>query len=266
MDSEKTRKDELKKTFKIDQGALGEFQRVYLSSIAPMQDAIRKLAESFRVNIPKIEFPKIQFPKIDLGEFTKNLEEECKSNAKYGWCLSSEMPFGAYREIARTDDTQEVRDQLFVKMFEEDGFRLYNDEKRFIISSSSEEWRDFYIECFQAFEGGMLKAVIPSLISAIEHELASGIESGEIGKKLIRNAQQSFESKWGPTGFVYVMGASVISLLENGLFRGDDFSKPRQPLLNRNRVLHGRDNPSEWRNTDVYKLITIISAIQMFRD
>ncbi|MFD2116360.1 hypothetical protein ACFSTH_08255 [Paenibacillus yanchengensis] len=262
LDESKSNTESITRTFEL-------ISESYQMQMPSLQNVFRSATELMRIATPKIALSQIQFPQpilpnIDWSDFYERFADECKSNAKYGWCLSSKMSFSMYREIARTEDRQEVRDALFAELFENKDSELYIAEKIFIITQSSDNWKGFYEECFQSFENGLYKPIIPALVSSIEHEISINFESNAIGGRLIKVADQSIKEKYGPQGIAYIMGASVISLLENGVFKGDDFTQYRQPLLNRNRVLHGRDDPESWSKVDVYKLMSIISSIKMF--
>ncbi|WP_156160101.1 hypothetical protein [Paenibacillus sp. E194] len=118
--------------------------------------------------------------------------------------------------------------------------------------------------CFFLLDHGKYKAVIPSLLSAVEHELAINTDNNDIGQRLIRRLQYSLE-EGNNGGFRYAVGISVASLLANGLFMRHSFNEERVPLINRNWILHGRDDPSKWIRIDVYKLITVISALKLIQ-
>ncbi|MBQ4899345.1 hypothetical protein KB559_10900 [Paenibacillus sp. Marseille-P2973] len=247
--------------------ASNEFSNRYRAAISPISEALNTFKESIAsLSIPKIELP--QFPKLsgfEWDEFYKEFEEECKSNAKHGWCLSAEMDIPDYRRIGSSEDNQKTKDYLFTELFEVNDFELYNYEKNSIINESSNGWQEFYKDCFHSIENGRLMVAIPSLMMVIEHELSNGIDIDLSGKPLVRSVKSSIEQEREPGKFTTIIATSLFSLLENGIFeRG--ITGPRSELINRNRVLHGRDDPSKWTKTDAYRLITIISALKMLKD
>jgi hypothetical protein len=218
------------------------------------------------IQIPKIEFPKLNIPKIDFEEFYREFEEECRSNAKHGWALPSGMSFPKYRSIGRAEDNTEVRDMLFKKEFEINDRELYKYEKSFIIENSSEEWRSFYQTCFEAVEQERFILAVPALLVAVEHELSYDFDSDKVGKKLLKDVELALFDSTELDEFSHIVGASLISLLSNAIFGRDDFNGDRPPIINRNRVLHGRDNPSNWSIIDVYKLMTVISTVKFLQE
>ncbi|HEY2492154.1 MAG TPA: hypothetical protein VGI33_04455 [Paenibacillus sp.] len=261
---------ELQETMQNFSRANVESMKEVQVNLEPMFEAFRKLGQSFSdiklplIEIPKIhiEIPKFEFPvlNIDWGNFYSEFSEECSNNAKYGWCISSDMDISSYREIGRSEDSQEIKDRLFTQLFEADDFRLLKDERDSIIQESSNEWKEFYDECFQCLEDGKTNVAIPSLMMAIEHELTNGDDIDVVGKKLLKRVQESIEEGKDPGKFTAIIIGSVFGLLNNGIFKGG-ITGPRRQLISRNRILHGRDDPSKWTRSDGYRLVSIISAL-----
>lgn len=227
--------------------------------ISPIAEAFMDINGAFQVVTQNAN----QF--INPGLLTERIYRDCLSNAKYGWCMSAHMTISGYRKIAKEADSQEIRDKLFINEFEEDDYDLYKRERSYIISSAQEGWQDFYEECFYLIDNQKYKAVVPSLVSAIEHELCYE-QTNDIGKRLIRRVQSTLVANGDSDSFVYAISTSVLNLLCNIVFEYREFNEDRLPLINRNWVLHGRDTPSFWNKEDVYKLITMISALRMLNE
>ncbi|MDM5277159.1 hypothetical protein QUF95_07185 [Paenibacillus silvae] len=240
-----------------------------VKAIGPTIDAIRKVSEEYAPFINAVkdlrELIRDQYPVVKQNgrlSFYEGIHQACLINTNYGWCLSSNVSISAYRRIASSEDSQEEKDRLFVLEFEADNFDLYIAEKNHIIITSNQEWREFYEECFYLIDNGKYQAAIPSLMSAVEHELAFE-GTNDIGKPLINRVKSSLEREEDRNSFLYAISTSVISLLNNRIFKYRDFSRQRLSIINRNWVLHGRDKPSLWKKEDVYKLIALISALRM---
>ncbi|MDL1163415.1 hypothetical protein P0100_20565, partial [Yersinia pestis] len=227
--------------------------------LAPLTENLNEIAESIGLvtNVPSFEFNNPE-------SLIDNINKACLANTKYGWCLSANMTIAGYRKIAKDHDSQEVKDRLFVNEFEADNFELYEQEKRFIIHSAQEGWQDFYEECFYLIDNQKYRAVVPALLSSIEHEL-SFEQNNDIGKGLIRRVESSLENE-DKTSFLYAISTSVLNLLKNIIFERHNFNEDRLPIINRNWVLHGRDTPTFWSKEDVYKLITVISGLRMINE
>ncbi|MGG3453851.1 hypothetical protein [Paenibacillus rhizolycopersici] len=259
---------DIKEIFKDLSMAPNEVVNQYRVAISPISDALNAIKESFAsLSIPELKLP--PFPKLsgfDWDRFFEEFEEECKSNAEYGWCLSAEMDIPDYRRIGSIADNQEAKDSLFTELFEANAYQLYEDEKNTIINESKTNgWHEFYKDCFHSLENDRLMVAIPSLMMAIEHELSNGNDTNLSGKPLVRSVKSSIEQEKEPGQFTIIIATSLFSLLENGIFE-KGITGPRSMLINRNRVLHGRDDPSKWTKTDAYRLITIISALKMLQN
>ena len=50
------------------------------------------------------------------------------------------------------------------------------------------------------------------------------------------------------------------------LFTKNHFDNERKPVINRNWVLHGRDDPSFWEEVDVLRLLTVLNTIQFVQE
>ena len=58
---------------------------------------------------------------------------------------------------------------------------------------------------------------------------------------------------------------AVISLyrfLREELFSSHKFGKDRKELINRNWILHGRDDPKYWTKVDALRLINVLSSVE----
>ncbi|MEW4425990.1 hypothetical protein AB1I68_00685 [Paenibacillus pabuli] len=238
-----------------------------VKAIGPTIEAIRKVSEEYAPFINAVkdlkEMIREEYPIVEQNgrlSFYERIHQACLINTNYGWCLSSNVSISAYRKIA---SSQEEKNKLFVLEFEADDYDLYKAEKDYIIVTANQEWQQFYEECFYLIDNGKYQAAIPSLMSAVEHEL-SYEGTNDIGKPLINRVKSSLERE-DPSSFLYAISTSVISLLNNRIFRYRDFNRTRLSIINRNWVLHGRDKPSLWKKEDVYKLIALISALRMLR-
>ncbi|URJ36588.3 hypothetical protein MF625_001006 [Paenibacillus polymyxa] len=238
--------ESLKPVFAITQ----KLTRELSESLLPAQKALEEFRETIKSHV------------LNPDSFIDNINKACQDNTKFGWCISAHMTISSYRKIASNEHNQEEKDRVFISEFESNNFELYEQEKKSIILSAQEGWRTFYKECFYLIDNQKYQAVIPSLMSAIEHELTSG-QTRDYGKKLIERLKTSLKNEGDPTSLLYAVSTSVLTLLDNKIFKSRDFDRSRLPIINRNWVLHGRDTPSLWGKQDVYKLIAIISALRM---
>lgn len=200
-----------------------------------------------------------------INGYIKEFTESFKRNMKYGWALSAQMPFVKYQKIASSDYNKAFTDKYFLELFEYNNGELYEAEKEYIISHSTAEWDKLYTNCFSVIENEMYNIAIPSLIVAIEYELILISKSEKIGKNLIKHVRSILEKNKADSVYRYVIGTQLLQMLKNDIFGKVSFvTTERRPMvINRNLVLHGRDNPTSWNKAEVFKLITIISSLKM---
>lgn len=58
---------------------------------------------------------------------------------------------------------------------------------------------------------------------------------------------------------------SLITFLQESLFATWRFFDKRLELINRNWILHGRDDPNYWKEVDFLRLINTLSSIQFIK-
>jgi hypothetical protein len=222
---------------------------------------ISELAGKFVSELQKMiaEIPKPTFtlPKFDFDyEKFKNAVD---SNTVYGWALTAHMPFNLYIEAGVKIDNLTHKDEFFTRLFESDDYDLYKNEKETILELVCDKWKSLLYECFEAIENNKNKIVIPSLFIIIEGELSRLAQSNDIGKRLVNSTKESL-LKNSDDRMIYLVAESLFTFLDKHLFKTHKFNTDRPIVINRNWVLHGRDNPEEWTKT-VYKLLTVLSSI-----
>lgn len=212
-----------------------------------------------------LEQIKLSLPNMD-GIY-KRMEYSIQSNTKYGWCLSSGMEVPTYNSISDQEDNQEIRDRLFVEYFERDDMFHYKDEKKEIFEKIDPPWKELMDNAFYLIENGRFSAAIPIFMIVLEHEIAILMPtSTNVGLGLLRTIKDSFKEDQQMRKFTLLVGQSIISTLQNNIFDYRPFDQERGKIINRNWVLHGRDNPNYWTKADAFRLMTIISALCFIKD
>lgn len=207
----------------------------------------------------------------DLNEFIEILSiviyEEAKiiakNNSKYGWTLASSMTLEVYIDEKLTGGSKEELDTYFYKHYSEDDWDEYKDLKSDIRENINPKWNELIDGCFILFEKGRYKIAIPTLLSIIEGEIAATLNTQKYGgplkghlRKSIKNEKDSFKKLGLYSVYTCIMYEGL------GIFIQDIFNEERKEVLNRNRVLHGRDDPRLWEEVDVLRLLTVLNSIQ----
>ncbi|WP_223639324.1 hypothetical protein [Planococcus sp. 4-30] len=210
--------------------------------------------------IPDISFPKIEIPEIDY----ERIEEITNDNSKFGWTLTGEMSLGDYLEDDMIGTSQKEKDDYFYEYYSKNDWKNFGYTKNQIIENIEPRWHDLIQDCFDSFEDDKYKLVIPTLFTIIEGEMSfvfdSPLGSGPIIKMMVTQAENE-ESKLKQISLY-----SVVHSMTDGLFGSLSFAKDRNDLVNRHRVLHGRDEPKHWQKVDALRLFNVISSLQFIKD
>lgn len=224
--------DLAKTKFSQDMNKMIEKQAKILKSLGPTIEILRKASKEYSPVFNALkDFSKMirqQYQYIErngASPFYDRIHQASLKNTSYGWCMSAHISISAYRKIAESEDSQEEKDRLFVMEFEAENFDLYEAEKNQIIMTAHQEWRAFYEECFYLIDHQRYQAVVPSFISAIEHELLFE-QTSAYGTRLIRRVETSFENQ-DQTSFLYALSTSVLNLLKSNIFLNHQFDEDR---------------------------------------
>ncbi len=213
--------------------------------------------------IPTIEIPEIDFPTIDIPPVeidVDRIEQITNDNSKHGWTLTQEMNLVDYLKNDLIEASTEQKDQHFLSYYTKEEGMHYNAMKDTIMETIEPHWKDTLGDAFYCIENHRFKPIIPALFSIIEGELASLFQTHKMSGPIIDflNEKASNETE----EFEKIALYSLLHSLKKQVFTYDKFSEERHTLINRHRVLHGRDDPSHWTQTDAYRLLTVLSTIQ----
>ncbi|EOP02067.1 hypothetical protein ICS_05701 [Bacillus cereus BAG2O-3] len=205
---------------------------------------------------------------IDWEEVDRPYKEAAESLGQKGWTIPMKMTTSDKIKLAEIQDQNEL-DLIFQQFYEiEENYVYFKStilEHRLV-----QEWREFLIQCFDNYERGNYLIVIPNLLIIIEslaHSLISPRFQKYISpnKKPRLNVRDQYKKvmKEIETNRIYII--RYISVLEFlcCVFKSGNFDKrpARLPIINRDWVLHGRDNPHHWEKVDALRLFNAIHTI-----
>lgn len=197
-------------------------------------------------------------------ELSQNLYSNTKvvvdHNSQYGWTLAATMDPLAYIDYELIGKSKEELDAHFLNYYSEDDWNEYKQLKKGIKKHINTKWSELIDDCFFLFENHRYKSAIPIIFSIIEGEIAATIKSEKIGKLLVKEVKSEAES--AETRFRKIVLYSITKCFQEALFISSPFNGDRKPVINRNWVLHGRDNPQLWEEVDVLRLLTVLNSIQ----
>lgn len=242
-----------------------------------MQENIRKIKEMVnpyielrrniensisRIAIPKIEFPKIEFPEIKIDY--KKIEALANHNSSYGWTMTGEIDIRFYLDEYLLKLNQQQIDKVFLDYFESDSFANYQSTKSAIITEVDEKWKKVLKDCFELYENDKYQVIIPMLMTVIEGEVSDIAESPKVGGGLLNDWEKKILSD--EERLMIIVSYSLNQYLSSKIFVRKEFHEDRAATINRNWVLHGRDNPENWTKIDALKLINVISTLQFIKE
>lgn len=211
-------------------------------------------------DIPNFTLPPIEFPKIDYEHIEKNTND----NSNFGWTLTREISTFEYLDNDLLGLSLKDKDEYFYGYYSKNNWEHYRLMKESLLESVDPKWQDLMADCFDSFEQDKYRMVIPLLFSIIEGETAKIFKTNEYGGRLINFMKTQVSSEQDK--FTQIAIYSLNNFMRKQLFRTHDFNKDRKPVINRNWILHGRDDPKHWRKVDALRLFNVLSTLQLVKE
>ena len=191
-----------------------------------------------------------------------------------GWTIPIHFSINDLFKVAELDEQNEV-DKVFMQFFADE--KNYSDMKQNIMENDLlKKFHPLLEQCFENYEKEQYLIVIPSLFSVVEglaHKLIyppyretfhhkSGQRANIIAKyEKMRDEIESNSSN----AAIYISATLFLSKsFDNKNAFNDEAEKDSRPLIiNRNRVLHGRDDISLWRKADAIRLFNALHTLSI---
>ncbi|MBU2700465.1 hypothetical protein Ga0466249_001557 [Sporomusaceae bacterium BoRhaA] len=220
---------------------------------------VRQIAEQINKALSTVITPELIEALKDLPErYRLTLEEvvaACDKLADAGWILPLEFfPF----EILEVVDkyTLEELDEYFYDFYtENDNERIKLIFKDIKESKSIDQWNGLIEECIKAYQNGYCLILIPSLLSVVEG-LLSKLSDNPQNIKMKSLCKSQAENEDGITRVIWM---SIWKFIEQ-LYKKINFDEVRPYVINRHRILHGRDE-TNWKPVDVVRLFIAIHTV-----
>lgn len=215
--------------------------------------------KEFVDDIPTIDLSKYNFSnfKFDYSE----IEKVTQNNSLSGWTMTSEMELNFYLDSDLLKLNQSELDQYFLTFFETNDNKHYLSEKAYILENIRPNWKGVMDDCFQLYENDKYKVIIPLLITIVESEVSDFSNSTNISHGLLRDMKTTIMQI--DDDYLIIIAASLNSYLSKRLYGN---YKSTLTGINRNRVLHGSDDPQRWTKVDALKLINVISSMLFIKE
>lgn len=212
------------------------------------------------LKIPNITFPKIEMPQIDY----ERIENITNDNSKYGWTLTGEMSSGDYLNDDLIGVSPKEKDQYFYNYYSNNNWEHFRNMKNEVLENIEPRWLDLIQECFDSFEEDKYRIVIPTLFTIIEGEMAFVFQSHQGSNAVIKMMETQADGEESKMKRISLY--SVVHSMKDQLFGSLSFANDRNDLINRHRILHGRDEPKHWQKVDTLRLLNVVSSLQFIKD
>lgn len=191
-----------------------------------------------------------------------------------GWTIPLNLSVHELFEIADSEDLNEV-DEVFMQFFTVEN--NYSEMKKSIMENDLlKEFHPLLEQCFENYEKESFLIVIPSLFSVVEglaHKLiyppyreTSHHKSGQRANIITKYTKMRDEIENNSTNAAIYISATLFlsKSFDNKNAFNDEAEKDNRPLIiNRNRVLHGRDNIALWRKADAMRLFNALHTLSI---
>lgn len=241
------------------------------SSVAPVRKSVRKFSEQigkliFEVNkaISEALAPLLE---IDWEQVSASWLESAESLGEKGWTIPLNIGINEMLEIADFKTRSEVDRALSNFYANEENFKEM--KSNILKNKLLSEWHELLKQCFENYERGSYLIVIPCLFTILEgfaHKLVypkfkdsdNAKEQASLSKKYQIVRKEVLEDSVTLSFY-----ASAQFFIKKAFQFGEfDKKNAKRPfLINRNWVLHGRDDPAHWRKIDALRLFNAISTL-----
>ncbi|MED4921139.1 MULTISPECIES: hypothetical protein [Heyndrickxia] len=217
-----------------------------------------KLLDNPLISLPKVN---LNLPNIKIDY--ERIKKITNHNSSYGWTLTGEIAINLYLDDDLLEYDQAELDRTFEGYYSMDDGKLFNDLKENILNNVDEKWEEMLKEIFDLYKSGRYIVIVPLLISIIEGELSRLISSNAYGRKLIKEWKGNITND---EKIVTIASYSLHRFFDKVLFAYVPFETERKPLINRNWIIHGRDDPDLWKKADALRLLNVLSTLLFIND
>ena len=205
-----------------------------------------------------------KFPFEDLSERIKytigKLETEINVLSESGWTMPMEFTPRAVIELIDIKDKEKI-DEFFKEYYcEENGIRFNALARSIVNDEKLIKWKSLIDECIIAYNNGLYKITIPSLLSILEGLLSEMLLPDQMDNIRLKRLCREQEEKVQAGSIRKIQWASVRHFIDR-LYDKIAFGSERPILINRHWILHGRDTV-DWRIEDSLRLFHAINSIK----
>ena len=211
---------------------------------------------------------------IDWEKVERKWIDVAEKVGKSGWTIPLHISVVDLLDIADLEKQADI-DQAFMKYFSEDD-NFEEMKKNIMENALLTDFHELLEQCFSNYEKGQFLITIPSLFSILEgfaHKLifSQYRQSPEYNEKSRVSLQRKYEkmrtdieNNTSELAFYASAALFLEKSFDNREAFNDEESKDVRPLIiNRHRVLHGRDIPAMWKRHDAIRLFNAIHTLSV---
>ncbi|MDQ0927718.1 hypothetical protein QFZ25_001778 [Bacillus atrophaeus] len=193
----------------------------------------------------------------------EKLEEIINHNSLNGWTMTADISTDFYFDENNLLLSSNQLDIQFATYYEENDCKELRRLKESLVNNDNSKWSNLLAISFDLYHTEKYKISIPALIAIVEGEMSELIVSHKFGKYLFTDFKTQIDEK---DKFLAYASYSMYTFLTEALFKKHSFDDVRTEIINRNWVLHGRDDPDEWTKIDLLRLWNTIGSIRFLKE
>ncbi|HFK1769208.1 TPA: hypothetical protein ACGXGV_001548 [Bacillus paranthracis] len=198
-----------------------------------------------------------EFKELNLEELINKIEMVAIHGAENGWTVPPHTNPGEFEPLIEGKNKDDMD-----KAFEEYYSDVHNFQamKQTLLDNVFEgKWQELLEDCFDNYERGQFRITIPCLFSILEGTVFDIVQDQNWKnalKKELENIQEGSVKK----PLFFSVNTFIVKAFSRGYFEIENY-KPS--IINRNWVLHGRDNISEWQRVDSLRLFNALYSLTL---
>lgn len=234
-----------------------------------MQNTVKLSNDIGRQTLKVISEIIIPLSEIDWNKVNETWIATAENLGMNGWTIPLQIDLNEMIEMADLENVADM-DKAFARFYSIEGNYQQMREK-LLQNDLLNRWDPLLKQSFENYENGDYHIAIPSLFLILEgfaHHLLYQTYLETKPNKPKANLQSKFavvRSAADKNSIEVAFYASAQFFINNA-FQYANFENPdsaRPLLINRNWVLHGRDDISQWKDIDALRLFNVISTLSI---
>lgn len=240
------------------------FQKSLLEGSKRFQDIRNELRTSNNLIKDSLEKAIAELmEKLKVSVDYEKIEKVISHNSLNGWTMTGDISAEFYFNDDNLLLSSLDLDTLFKSYYENDGYRELENLKKYLLKDEFSKWNHLLTISFDLYHTEKYRISIPALIAIVEGEMSELMNSHKFGKYLFYDFEKQIDEK---DKFLAFASYSMYIFLKDVLFENHKFEDERKEIINRNWVLHGRDEPKQWTKIDLIRLWNTIASIRFLKE